>query len=166
MGVKCLGKIKIHEIAKKLDLNSKEVIEVAKKLKIDVKSHLSGVDEDQAKIIEKELSKKVKKHTEKKEKVKKDSEEKKEEKAPVIIRREVIISEDEQEKKKQETKKKEKKSNVGFVERKQNNDYNIVYRNKPNKPMTVSELFGLKTDNKKDKKIEEEHKEESENLKK
>ena len=34
-------------------------------------------------------------------------------------------------------------NNVGFVERKQNKDYNIVYRNKPNKPMTVSELFGL-----------------------
>ncbi len=28
-------------------------------------------------------------------------------------------------------------------------DYNIVYRNKPTKPMTVSELFGLNKDEKK-----------------
>ena len=52
-------------------------------------------------------------------------------------------NEDEQTKKKEDTPKQSKKNNVGFVERKQNKDYNIVYRNKPNKPMTVSELFGL-----------------------
>ena len=68
---------------------------------------------------------------------------KKEEKAPVIIRREVIINE-EPETKKEETKKQDNRNNIGFVERKQNKDYNIVYRNKPSKPMTVSELFGLK----------------------
>ena len=33
-----------------------------------------------------------------------------------------------------------------MVLRKQNKDFNIVYRNKPNKPKTVSELFGLKTE--------------------
>ena len=49
MGVDLLGKIKIHEIAKKLGLNSKEVLEVAKKLKIEVTSHLSGVEKEQAK---------------------------------------------------------------------------------------------------------------------
>lgn len=52
-----MGKIKIHEIAKKLNLTSKEVLEVAKKLNIEAKSHLSGVDEDQATKIEKELLK-------------------------------------------------------------------------------------------------------------
>ena len=57
MGVKVLGKIKIHEIAKKLDLTSKEVLEVANKLKIDAKSHLSSVEEDEAKKIENALSK-------------------------------------------------------------------------------------------------------------
>ncbi len=135
MGVNLLGKIKIHEIAKKLGITSKEVLEVANKLQIEAKSHLSGIDEEQAKKIENVLTKKEEK---------KKEEKKKEEKAPVIIRREVIIAQEEQETKKQEVKKQEKKNQVGFVERKQSKDYNIVYRNKPNKPMTVSELFGLK----------------------
>ena len=119
MGVKLLGKIKIHEIAKKLELNSKEVLEVAKKLKIEVTSHLSGVDETQAKQIEEALTKKGKNKTEEvsnKEKQNKEvkKESKKEEKAPVIIRREVIIadekteSEKEKEAKRQEQKNKQK----------------------------------------------------------
>lgn len=134
-----MGKIKIHEIAKKLGLTSKEILDVATRLKIDVKSHLSGVEEDEAKKIESALTKK-----EGKKKEEKDKNVKKEEKAPVIIRREVIIAQEEPEKKTEVVKKQEKKNNVGFVERRQNKDYNIVYRNKPNKPMTVSELFGLK----------------------
>ncbi len=142
-----MGKIKIHEIAKKLGLASKEVLEAANNLKIEAKSHLSGVSEEEAKKIEKVLtSKNMKKQgKERKEEVEKSTKKKstENEKAPVIIRREVII-EEENEKKKDNNKKEEKKSNVGFVERKQNKDYNIVYRNKPNKPMTVSELFGLK----------------------
>ena len=158
-----MGKIKIHEIAKKLGLTSKEVLEVAQKLNIDVKSHLSGVEEEEAKRIEKSLTKKEKEQeVEKKEKVEnKKKESKKEEKAPVIIRREVIISEEDQENKKEVVKKEEKKNNIGFVERKQNKDFNIVYRNKPNKPMTVSELFGLKKEEpKKEQKTEKEERKE------
>lgn len=132
-----MGKIKIHEIAKKLGLTSKEVLEMAQKLNIDVKSHMSGVDEETAKKIENNLSKKGE-QTEKKS----TTSTKKEEKAPVIIRREVIIA-DENNKKQEERKKEERSNNIGFVERKQNKDYNIVYRNKPNKPKTVNELFGL-----------------------
>ena len=176
-----MGKIKIHEIAKKLGLTSKEVLEVAKKLNIEAKSHLSGVEQDEADKIEKEISKngatkqedkkqEDKKSDEKKETTKKDSEKqekkkseksektkkesKKEEKAPVIIRREVIISE-EPETKKEEIKKQNNRNNIGFVERKQNKDYNIVYRNKPSKPMTVSELFGLKKEEPKKEEKEE-----------
>ena len=51
-----LGKIKIYEIAKKLDLTSKEVLEMAQKLNMDVKSHMSGVDEEEAKKIAEKLS--------------------------------------------------------------------------------------------------------------
>ncbi len=155
-----MGKIKIHEIAKKLDLTSKEVLEVANKLKIDAKSHLSSVEEDEAKKIESALAKnsKDKPVNDKKvgQSVEKKKEANKEERAPVIIRREVIITrEEEQEQKKQEAEEKKKKQNkVGFIERKEKKDYNIVYRNKPNKPMTVSELFGLKTENKKEEKAE------------
>ena len=140
-----MDKIKIHEIAKKLGLTSKEVLERAKKLKIDVKSHLSGVNDNQAKEIENSFSKKTSEDKKEKKKEKQVKEPKKELKndTPVIIRREVIISE---EKKKPDDFKKqtEKKDSVGFVERKHNADYNIVYRNKQTKPMTVSELFGLK----------------------
>ena len=58
MGVKLLGKIKIYDIAKKLNLTSKEILEIANKLNIDAKSHLSGIDEDEAKRIENEITKK------------------------------------------------------------------------------------------------------------
>ena len=158
-----MGKIKIYEIAKKLNLTSKEVLDVAQKLNIDVKSHLSGVKEDDAKKIEEHLSGNKPKKQEKQAKQEKGAtnkgkaESKKEEKAPVIIRREVIISEeDEQAKKKEIEKKQAKKNNVGFVERKQNKDYNIVYRNKQSKPMTVSELFGLNKEEPKKEEVKEE----------
>ena len=51
MGVKVLGKIKIYEIAKKLDLASKEIVEMAKKLNIEVKNHMSTVSEEEAQKI-------------------------------------------------------------------------------------------------------------------
>lgn len=149
-----MGKVKIYEIAKKLGLASKEVLEMAQKLNIEVKSHMSGVEEEDAKKIENSLSKKSDSKPEMtskkdvkqnvsvpKKDVKPSNTSKKEEKAPVIIRREVIIN-DEDNKKNNKTKK-ENKSNIGIVERKQNKDFNIVYRNKPNKPKTVNELFGL-----------------------
>ena len=174
-----MGKIKIYDIAKKYDLPSKEVLEIAQELNIDVKSHLSGVEDEEANKIEEALKsgnkaekqeKKTENKTEKLASKKGKQEAKKEEKAPVIIRREVIISEEEEkEKKKEKEKKQEKKNSVGFVERKQNKDYNIVYRNRPNKPMTVSELFGLgkpepkkeeKKEKQENKKVEETEKKE------
>ena len=159
-----MGKIKIHEIAKKLGITSKEVLEVAQKLNIEAKSHLSGVEEDEANKIEKALSKNNKVEQQTKNEVKKENKKsdklnntKKEEKSPVIIRREVIISE-EPDNKKEVVKKEEKKNNIGFVERRNNKDYNIVYRNKPSKPMTVSELFGLKKQETKKEKEDEKEK--------
>ncbi len=164
-----MGKIKIHEIAKKLNLTSKEVLDIANKLNIEAKSHLSGVEEEEAKRIEEAITKKntgTKKVVENKE-TKKDSKKEAKKETPVIIRREVIISQDEPEKNKEVVKKEEKRnSNIGFVERKTNKDYNIVYRNKPNKPMTVSELFGLnKPEPKKEEKKEEVKKEEKTKVK-
>ena len=46
------NKIKIHEIAKKLGITSKEVLEKAKSLGISASSHLSGVEDNEAKSIE------------------------------------------------------------------------------------------------------------------
>lgn len=146
-----MGKIKIHEIAKKLGLASKEVVERAQELKIEVKSHMSGVTDEEAKKIEDSFAAK-------KEKTASNKKENnvKEEKAPVIIRREVIITDNEQAPKK-ENKPVNTNKNIGFVERKQNKDFNIVYRNKQNKPMTVNELFGIKP---KKEEVKEEVKEE------
>ena len=152
-----MGKMKIHEIAKKLNLTSKEVLERAKQLKIEAKSHLSSVEENDAKRIEESFSKK-----ENKKDVKVKDNKVKEEKTPVIIRREVIISDEEELKVEQNKKEEKRANNIGFVERKQKNDYNIVYRNKPNKPMTVNELFGIKKENKNEQTKKENNIEEKE----
>ena len=141
-----MGKIKLYDIAKELNLTSKEVLEIAKKLKIEAKSHLSAVEEDEANKIRENVKRiEVKKEEKKAEKPKTEKNE-----SPVIIRREVIIA-DEANNQKEHAKKEEKRNNnIGFVERKQNKDYNIVYRNKPTKPMTVDELFGIKKEVKKE----------------
>ena len=147
-----MGKIKIHEIAKEVGLTSKEVIKIANDLGLDVTSHLSAIDEEQANKIKEKIS--GKQNAGKKEEsnqnsknAKKDSTSSntKKNETPVIIRREVIISEEEEKKAENENKIHENsKKDVGFVERRNKNDYNIVYRNKQTKPLTVSELFGLK----------------------
>ena len=131
-----MEKIKIHELAKKLGVETKKVLDVAKDAGIDAKSHLSSITEDEVKKIEK-LIKGVSK-TKSMENKKERNEE------PVIIRRAVIIN-DEEERKEEERRKKEqaRKKDVGFIENKRNKDYNIVYRDKPTKPLTVSELLGI-----------------------
>jgi len=145
--VELLGKIKIHELAKEIGMASKDVLEKAKSLGIDVSSHLSNVTDEQATEIRNAYSKNNKNNVKKENKVESKKEAKKETKkdnkkdTPVIIRREVILNDEEDSKK--ETKKSEERKDVGFVKRRNNNDYNIVYRNKPNKPLTVNELFGL-----------------------
>ena len=160
-----MGKIKVYELAKNLDKTSKEIIAIAQELGADVKTHMSSIEDEMAKKIENKV-KGVKatntKSNKEKEEVKKEKND-----GPVIIRRHVIISDEEVKKREEEEKRKkqekQKNSNVGFVERNRNKDYNIVYRNKPTKPMTVSELFGLK--DKKEEKKEEPVKEKVEAVK-
>ncbi len=157
-----MGKLKIHEIAKELGLESKEIITKAKELGVEVTSHLSSVEDDIAQKIKSSFEKNrtktnkdedQKSKSEKKEKNQEGKESKQEMKnkeakiekqktTPVIIRREVILADDEKEDKKENN---VDRKDVGFVERKKNQDFNIVYRKQPVKPMTVSELFGLKT---------------------
>ena len=139
-----MGKIKLYDIAKEMNISSKEVVKVAQKLKIEAKSHLSSVDDNDASRIKEEIKKQSEKPVKKEEK--KSNNEKND--TPVIIRREVIITDDNNVQKEQVKKEEKKSNNVGFVERKKNKDYNIVYRNKPSKPMTVDELFGIKKEEK------------------
>ena len=158
-----MGKMKVHELAKKLDKTSKEIIAIAQELGAEVKSHMSSIEEDIVSKIENKV--KGVKSTDNKDTKKIQEKETKKEKndEPVIIRRQVIISDEEIKRKEEEEKKKKQekqRSNVGFIEKNRNKDYNIVYRNKPNKPMTVSELFGL-GGNKKEEKKEEPKKEET-----
>ena len=165
-----MGKIKIHEIAKEVGLSSKEIIKIANDLGIGVTSHLSAIDDEQAnkikeniKNISKGINKESNTQTMKNENISNDKNVKKESasaknkksETPVIIRREVIISEEER-KDQSNTKTQNNKKDVGFVERTNKSDYNIVYRNKQTKPMTVSELFGLKPkETKKEEVVEE-----------
>ena len=151
-----MGKIKLYELAKDLDLTSKELLEKAVEMGIAVKSHLSSLEDEDVEKLKKSLNKKVTpKKAEKAKSEKKEVKQNKSEKdTPVIIRREVIIDDNE---KKEETKTKPSQNKDPFVQRKQNKDYNIVYRNRPEKPKTVSELFGLNKnkDEKKEEKKEE-----------
>ena len=148
-----MGKIKLYDIAKEFDMSSKDILAIAVKLNIDAKSHLSSVSDEDAERIRKEAknTNKTKQNN-----VKKDSKKLADSKGatPVIIRREVIVEDTTKKSAIPEKKEERKSNNVGFVERK-NKDFNIVYRNKPSKPMTFDELFGKKKEDKKEEKVEE-----------
>ena len=145
-----MDKIKVHELAKKLKVNSKDVIEKASKLGIELKSHLSTITQEEAEKITKSMGKTEKEKNEVKKEIVSDQ--------PVIMRRTVIINDEDE--KKNEQKAKARKNDVGFVEKNRKKDYNIVYRNKQSKPMSVAELFGIQKKEKEEPKVEEVKKEE------
>ena len=130
-----MGKIKLYDIAKEFDMSSKDILEIAMKLNINAKSHLSSVSDEDAEKIRKEAKNANKQP--KTSSVKKDNKKVADNKGatPVIIRREVIVEDTTKKSAIPEKKEDKKSNNVGFVERK-NKDFNIVYRNKPSKPMT------------------------------
>ena len=157
------NKTKIHEIAKKIGVSSKEVLERAHSLGIEASSHLSGVEDDEAKKIEESFGKvdntDVKKTEEKPKKQKEVKAKKEPKEQPVIIRRQVILEDSEEKNKKAKKQESARNRGIGVVERDRNKDYNIVYRNKQTKPLTVSELFGKKEESK------QEEPKESDNMK-
>ena len=158
-----MGKMKVHELAKELGLTSKDIIAKASELGVELKSHLSAIEDNDVAKIRAGIGKKsdpVKEEKKADKKVEqKEKKENKKESTPVIIRREVIISDEEQAKKEEEKRKqKEHEKQVGFVERKQNQDFNIVYRNKPTKPLTVNELLGIKKEEPKKEPVKPEEK--------
>ena len=127
-----MGNKKIYELAKELNKTNKEIIEIANKLGMDVKSHLNSITEEEANKIVLSLKKKeTKTNTEKNiEKI-----EKKEE--PVIIRRKVVVDENKKIAKQLEE--------VGKITKNTQKEYNIVSRRpkRDTKPMTLNELLGL-----------------------
>ena len=140
-----MAKIKIYEIAKELNVDNKSIIDGANKIGLAVKSHLSAIEEDEAKKIRDTFTPKAAVKEEKKAK----SNNNEIARGPVIIRREVIVNEE------KATPVKEKpKNNIGFNNaRNRSNDYNIVYREKQAKPMSVNELFGIKPKKEEPKKV-------------
>ncbi len=137
-----MAKMKVYELAKQLNIDSKEIISIAKGLGIKLSSHLSSIDETGVEKIKKNMNNDK---SQKKDEIKTTGQ--------VIIRREIIVKEEET-KPVQENKK--AKADIGFTERRKK-DFNIVYREKPTKPMTVSELFGIKSKKKpqkEEKKVE------------
>ena len=140
-----MGKIKIFELAKELDVNNKDLVAIAKDLGLDVKSHLSSIEEEDAKKIKASMKKSGKKEASKSEssKSKEENSEKATKKTTgnVIIRREVIVEEEQKPVKKAAT---VNRNDIGFTKQRTNQNYNIVYREKQQKPMSVAELFGLK----------------------
>ena len=142
-----MGKMKLYELAKEMDVSSKDLLEQAKEMGINIKSHLSVISDEDVKNLKSKYQRKDTTAESKKEEKKPKKENSQKKDNPVIIRREVIIEEAGSKEKKQETKHNENKN--PFVQRNQKKDYNIVYRNKPTKPLTVSELFGLNKDEKK-----------------
>ena len=87
MGVNLLGKMKLYELAKELNLASKDLLKIASENGIEVKSHLSSLDDDQIEKLKdsvsnssstetkKSTSKKDSKESEKKSTSKKSSKE-------------------------------------------------------------------------------------------
>ena len=88
MGVMLLSKMKVHELAKKLDKTSKEIIAIAQELGIEVKTHMSSLEDGMIQKIENRV-KGVKSTDSKNNKIKEIKKEKNE--SPVIIRRIIII---------------------------------------------------------------------------
>ena len=151
-----MGKKKIFEIAKELNVDNKTIIDLAKKSGITVTSHLNTVSEEEEAKIKANFKSKppiknggaAKKENQKESMSKEDKEGNNNSKnnikttGNVIIRREVIVK-DEQ---KASKPKPNNRAGIGFNQER-NRDYNIVYRNKSNRPMSINELFGLKPKN-------------------
>ena len=79
-----MGKMKVHELAKELNMQSKELIDKLIELKYNVKSHLSTLEPDEVEKIKKQLNKNGAPTDSKNGVAKKE----KKPIAPVIIRRE------------------------------------------------------------------------------
>ena len=122
MGVRLLGKMKFYDLAKELNIPSKELLEKAKTIGIEIKSYLSNIEDEDSKKIRERFGVKSKNSNDvkpKENKPKKENTSKKDN--PVIIRREVIIKEEVQDEKKFEKTKRDKQNS--FEKRKDKKNF-------------------------------------------
>ena len=147
-----MGKMKVHELAKELELSSKELMEKLKDMGIEAKSHLSTLEDDEVKKIKKEIkdssskdssSKKAKKETTKKEEEKQTASATKKEKkpfSPVIIRREVtrVTSSDDETFERRNVEVRRNRDDLGVVQRRTDTTMNIKYRTEPRRPQIIT----------------------------
>lgn len=130
-----MGKMKVHELAKELNMQSKELLDKLTELKYNVKSHLSVLEDDEVEKIKKQL-----KSNNKAPKEGKSPAAKKERKpiAPVIIRREVTKVETGETPKRQEINNSSSRDGLGVVQRRADTSMNIKYRTPPRKIGTIT----------------------------
>ncbi|MBO5143479.1 MAG: translation initiation factor IF-2 [Clostridia bacterium] len=126
-----MGKMKVHELAKELNVPSKDLVEKLNKMGYSVKSHLSTLEDKEVDEIKSKLNNKSK-DDDKKSQVKKE----KKPIAPVIIRREVTRVESTETNK--ETVNKGDRSDLGVVQRRTDTSMNIKYRTEPRKVNNIA----------------------------
>ena len=126
------GKMKVHELAKILNMSSKELMDKMIELNFEVKSHLSTVTGDEVLEIKKALGKDDSMRTQNDE-IKKN---KKAPMSPVIIRREVTRIETIKDEPKKPSKNAE--SSFGVVQRRSDVSMNIKYRTPPKKIASIT----------------------------
>ena len=116
-----MGKMKVHELAKELGIQSKDLVEKLKNMGYDVKNHLSTLEDNEIIKIKKKLNKtdNTKSDTTKKEK---------KPIAPVIIRREVTRIETVGNERANNQANKSNHDELGVVQRRTNTTMNIKYR--------------------------------------
>jgi len=61
--------MRIHQLAKKLNLDSKKIIKKLKELGVEVKSHMSSLDEDTIEILKEEFKGSVSEREKEKEQI-------------------------------------------------------------------------------------------------
>ena len=49
-----MAKVKVHELAKELNIQSKEILQYLSEQNIEVKSHMSSIEDDVIKVVKKE----------------------------------------------------------------------------------------------------------------
>ena len=136
-----MSKKKVHELAKQLNMNTKNLITELERIGVTVKSHLSSLSEEDMNKIEKSgILHNVQENNSNK--PQKNDKTAKNEKAvnPIIIRREIQVVN--QDKKEVETKV-GKKDDIGVVQRNKKKDFNIISRDRSKQKTQVGSIADL-----------------------